>query len=179
MVQLKPRPRREQQSLLAACTTSRPPLATATHLSRRADRDRVIGFGDVAAMPDPEWATAERPGRFTVAGLVPGGERAIALVPLHDPAELPLESELFSLIEWSTHVSASRDRACRALFAEDQERRERAAYDEWASDTDAELLTECSADIAAALAARPELAHDTALLMALAPVVAILKEVEL
>jgi len=126
-----------------------------------------------------ELLAAEAPGRFTVAGLVPGGERAIAPVPLHDPAELPLESELFSLIEWSTHVSASRDRACRALFAEDQERRERAAYDEWASDTDAELLTECSADIAAALAARPELAHDTALLMALAPVVAILKEVEL
>ena len=177
MVQLSFKPRREQQSLLAACTTSRPPLATATHLSRRADRDRVIGFGDVAAMPDPEWATAKPPGRFTVAGLVPGGE--LVAVPLHDPAELPLESELFSLIEWSTHVSASRNRACRALFAEDQERRERAAYDEWASDTDAELLTECSADIAAALAARPELRHNHALLMALAPVVAMLKEVEL
>lgn len=57
--------------------------AVATHLV--GDRDRPIGFADIAALPEPEWATqapAQQfwPGRYTVAALVPAGQ--LATVPL-------------------------------------------------------------------------------------------------
>lgn len=53
--------------------------AVATHLV--GDRNRPIGFADIAALPEPEWATQAPalqfwPGRYTVDALVPGGQLA-------------------------------------------------------------------------------------------------------
>lgn len=57
----------------------------AAHLSD--DRNRVIGFADIAALPEPDWATGEpyrqfEPGRYAVEALVPAGQ--IAAVVLDD-----------------------------------------------------------------------------------------------
>ncbi len=131
--------------LLAACATSRP--APAAHLGRRRDRDRPVGFADVAALPDPAWADAA-PGRYSVAGLVPAGQ--LAAVPLPTgPRPLPPIATIAFLADVSTAIHADDERHLDTLAVLDA--------------------------IAAALAARPELLHDTALLMALAPVVAMLK----
>lgn len=57
----------------------------APHLA--GDADRPIGFADIAALPEPDWATAEpyhqfEPGRYTVDALVPAGQ--LATVALDD-----------------------------------------------------------------------------------------------
>lgn len=72
MAILRYRARRENQGPVKG-------LAAAPHLS--GDRNRVIGFADIAALPEPEWATAEpyrqfEPGRYTVDALVPAGQMA-------------------------------------------------------------------------------------------------------
>ena len=126
MVHLTPRRHPEQQLLLAACTTR---TAPAPHLSRRRDRDRPVGFADVATIPDPEWSrSGHNVSRFSVGGLVPGGQAALASVPL----------------------------PTRVL-------------------DDLDVVT---TDVAATLAARPELLHDHAVLMALAPLAGQLKAAE-
>lgn len=141
------RPSREQRVLLAACTTSRP--APATHLSRRRDRDRPVGFADVAMLPDPEWA-ASAPGRFTVAGLVPAGQLAVVPLPAEPgPATAPRPLPSRDLIERCAAVST-------ALHADDERH----------LDT-MRVLGEISAALAAAT-------DKHALRMALAPVEAML-----
>lgn len=60
-------------------------VPSAAHLS--GDRERAIGFADIAALPEPDWATAEpyhqfEPGRYTVEALVPAGQ--LAAVALDD-----------------------------------------------------------------------------------------------
>jgi hypothetical protein len=92
--------------------------------------------------------------------------RALLLLPLHRPV-----SGLAALLREAEHVIASRDLACRALFAEDRQRREASAAAAWFDETVGWLLAENSTAVADVLTARPELLHDTALLMALAPIV--------
>lgn len=69
------------QSLMAEM--DRAPLGA--HLS--GDRGRPIGFADIAALPEPEWAAVPppepfRPGRYEVDALVPAGQ--LAAVALDD-----------------------------------------------------------------------------------------------
>lgn len=178
MTRLSLRPNREQQALLAACTTSRR-ATPAAHLGRRADRDRPVGFADVAAMPDPAWATAEQPGRFTVAGLVPVDQLAVVplAMPMRDPSADPQPLE--ALLDRAEHVMRSRDAAFEAVIAEDREatddRGAALAAGAWIDDAAGLALTEDCAAVLDAVAARPELRHYHALLMALAPVAAMLK----
>lgn len=190
MTRLLHRPKRDEDVLLDACATSRPtspaPTAAAAHLSRRRDRDRPIGFADVATYPDPEWADAA-PGRYEVAGLVPAGQlAAVPLTPALPPrfddprvSPLPIEEQ----IERAQHVMRSRDIAFEAVITEDREgsakRRAAMAAASWIDDTAGAELAESAAAVLDAVAARPGLRHDTALLMALAPIVAQLKGVEL
>lgn len=54
-------------------------IASAPHLT--GDRDRVIDFRDIAALPEPEWATHPapqpfQPGRYEWEALVPVGQLA-------------------------------------------------------------------------------------------------------
>lgn len=162
MTRVLHRPRRDEAPVLAACTTSAPvrtaPIATTLRPEPGISAEVLFDLR----------ADDARDTSFAAA-------RALLAMPMRDPAEDP--QPITALIERAAHVRRSRDAAFEALLTKGQARREQAAYDEWASDTDAELLAECCADIAAALNARPELRHNTALLMALAPVVAMLKEV--
>lgn len=143
MVQLNFKPHRGQQPLLDACTSSRPPLATAVHLSRRADRDRRIGFADVATLPDPDWANAAQPGRYEVAGLVPAGQ--LAVVPLTPPAPEP----------------DTDPQPVEELLAEDSvlsaERRAGLAAAEWVDAAVGTVMAQDCAAVLDAVAARPEL----------------------
>lgn len=193
MTRILHRPRRDEAPLLDACATSRPaPVATAPHLSRRRDRDRPVGFADVAVLPDPEWARAGRNvSRYSIPGLVPVGQ--LAEVPLTAPDEDAIFIELAAarakllaplhrrtdnlpaLYEWSEHLSASRDTACAALAEEDRQRREDITAEAWVDEAAGAEMAACVADIAQTLAAQPGLAHEHAVLMALAPVVALLK----
>lgn len=161
MTRVLHRPKRDEALLLAACTTSAPAVRTApiaTTLRPEPGISAEVLF-DLRAddARDTSFAAA----------------RALLAMPMRDPAKDP--QPITALLDRARHVMRSRDAAFEALLTEDQARREQAAYDTWASDTDAELLAECCADIAAAVAARPELRHNTALLMAMAPVVAMLK----
>lgn len=92
------RHRHRDDEALIPCASPRP--TPAAYLSRRRDRDRVVGFADVAEVPDPDWADAA-PGRYEVAGLVPPGQ--LVAVPLSaDPEPEPLadwERELLALPE--------------------------------------------------------------------------------
>lgn len=178
MTRLSLRPHREQQPLLAACTTSRP--APAAHLGRRRDRDRPIGFADVVAQPEPAWArSGHNISRYSVAGLVPAGQ--LALVPLAtptpDPAADPQPIE--ALIERARYEMECRDIAFVDDLAEDRRlsdaRCTLIAAAAWVDDAAGLALAEDVQDVLDAFTAHPELAHDTALLMALAPVVAMLK----
>lgn len=181
MVHIRTRRNPGQKPLLDACTTSRPPLATAVHLSRRGDRDRRIGFGDVAVLPDPEWATAERAGRFEVAGLVPGGQAALVPVPLTPPA--PVQDAdpqpIAALLDDAQTVMHNRGIAFEADLAEDRNlsnaRCTVIAAAAWIDDAAGLALADDCAAVLDAVAARPELRHNHALLMSLAPVVAMLK----
>jgi hypothetical protein len=76
------------------------------------------------------------------------------------------------------HVRASRDAACRLLFDEDRKRREDIDGQTWVDDALGRYMAEETAAILATVTARPELLHNTALLMALAPIVAQLKGVD-
>lgn len=78
MAILRYRARRENQGPVKG-------LAAAPHLS--GDRNRVIGFADIAALDEPEWAATPAalqfwPGRYTVEALVPAGQ--LAAVALDD-----------------------------------------------------------------------------------------------
>lgn len=176
MVQLRLHPRREQQVLLAACASSRPapaaPAAPAAHLSRRRDRDRPVGFADVAALPDPEWSrSGHNISRYSVAGLVPGGQDALASVPLaEDPRVSPLPIE--EQIERAQHVMRSRDVAFEAVMAErgeaSAERYAALAAATWMDETIGRLIAEKARLVLDAVTARPDVAGDEAVTARLA-----------
>ena len=108
MSRLLHRPNRDEGVLLVACTTSR--TAPAPHLSRRRDRDRPVGFADVAAIPDPEWSrSGHNASRYSVDGLVPGGQAALAAVPLTQ-RPVPGRDCIVYLTAVSTAIHADHER---------------------------------------------------------------------
>ncbi|HEY3477514.1 MAG TPA: hypothetical protein VGL02_01330 [Streptomyces sp.] len=156
MTRILHRPHPEQRPLLAACTTSAPKPAAVS-------RPRP---GIAAEVLFDLRADDARNASFAAA-------RALLAMPMHDPSADP--QPIAALLDRAEHVKASRDAACRALFAEDRRRREDAVAAEWVSDAVATMLAENVAAVRAALAAHPELLHQHVVLMELAPVVAQLK----
>jgi len=165
---------RADEALIPVATAH---VVPAAHLGRRRDRDRRIGFADVAALPEPEWASSgHNAGRYTVAGLVPAGQ--LAAVPLRDPSadSQPIEA----LTDRAKEVMRCRDIAFVDDLAEDRKLSDARftlhVAAAWVDEAAGFALAEDVQAIADAVAARPELRHNTALLMALAPIVAMLKE---
>lgn len=152
MTRLLHRPKRDEDVLLAACASSRPAPAV------RASAADVL-FDLRAEFPTP--------GDLAAA-------RAKLLVPLHRPA-----SGLPALLAEAQHVMRSRDLAFEALMAERGQasagRYADLAAATWVDATIGRLIAEKATAVADVFAARPELRHDHAVLMALAPVVAMLK----
>lgn len=160
MVHLKARRHPEQQPLLTACTTSPrrpapavPPLpgiAAEVLFDLRADDALDTSFA---------------------------AERALLAVPMHDPSEG--SQPIAALVDRAVHQMRCRDIAFVDDLAEDRRlsdaRCTLIAAAAWVDDAAGFALEEDCAAVLDAVAARPELAHDTALLMALAPVVAMLK----
>lgn len=154
MVQLKPH--RQQQVLLAACTTSSPQPAAAAPSVRPLPGIAAEVLFDLRAddARDTSFAAA----------------RALLAVPMHNPAEDP--QPIAALLDRAEHVRASRDAACHALFEEDRRRREDIAAATWIDETLGRYMAEKTTAILDAVAARPEVVHRHAFLMQLAPVMA-------
>lgn len=164
MVHIRTRRAPEQRVLLDACVTSAPVVRPRGVTPPRPHRPAGIGRQVLN-----ELLAAEAPRRYTVAGLVPRGQLAVVplLPPMDDPAEDPAEDP----------------QPVEELLAEDSvlsaERLAGLAAAEWVDAAVGTVMAEHCTAVLDAVADRPELRHDHALLMALAPVVAMLKAVEL
>lgn len=152
MTRILHRPRPEQRPLLAACTTSAPKPAAVSR-PRPGIADEVLFDLRADDTLHAELAAA----------------RAKLLVPLHRPA-----NPLPALLAESEHQLAMRSHRERTRFDEDRRRRETAQAAEWVSDAVATMLAENVAAVGETLAARPDLLRQHAVLMELAPVVAML-----
>lgn len=181
MSRLSLHPFRQQQSLLAACTTLRP--VTAPHLAGT-DKHRPLSFDDIRALPDPEWADTNPairfwPGRYAVGALVPAGQLAVVplLPPMRDPAADP--QPIAALLDRAEHVRCSRDIAFEEVLTDARvasaARCEAIAAAVRTDDRIGEQLAASTDAVLDAVAAQPELRHEHVLLMYLAPVVAMLK----